>query len=44
MHTEAMDRLNKKKKKKNQDKAIGVWAEVVYRLSRKMCIRDRDRA
>ena len=34
MHTEAMERLNKKKKNKSQDKAVGVWAEVAYRLSR----------
>ena len=33
MHTEAMDRLSRKKKRKKKE-AVGVWSEVLYRLSR----------
>ncbi len=34
LHTEAMDRLNKKKKKKYNSGASSVWTEVRYRLLR----------
>lgn len=33
LHTEAMKRLEKKKKSKKNE-AVGVWSEVIYRLSR----------
>ena len=33
LHTEAMKRLEKKKKSKKTE-AVGVWSEVIYRLSR----------
>ena len=31
LHTEAMKRLEKKKKSKKNE-AVGVWSEVIYRL------------
>ena len=34
MHTEAMDRLNKKRKKNKNTEAASVWTEVRYRLLR----------
>ena len=33
MHTDAMERLKKNKKKKKNE-AVGIWGEVVYRISR----------